>query len=87
MVQFPIHVSRDSYQGSNTNRRIKAMRRNEVAAILENHINSVIATSEQSHHQFTYAGLANKLGLFLDDVKEALFDQDCGHNGFSVLKE
>lgn len=87
MARYPIDVSRDAYHGSSNTRRIKAMRHNEIASILENHINTNVASSTQSHHQFTYAVLAAKLNLYLEDVRDVLFDQDCGHNGFSVIKD
>ena len=87
MARFPIQVPGDAYQGSNTSRRIQALRRNEAATILENHINSVVAASDQTHHEFLYAMLASKLNLFPEDVRALLFGQDGGHNGFSVIKE
>ena len=87
MARYPISASRNGYSGSNTTRRLEAMRQNEIAIILEDYINAMVAPSDRPRHDFTYTQLALALNLAQSDVQKILFGLDCGHTGFSGLKD
>jgi len=86
MVTYPIHVPRKRYRGTNERLTEKTISYNELASLLEAHINKKIKDGEGEVHQFLYWSLASELNLDEKEVRDILFGVDCGHNGLTVSK-
>lgn len=86
MVEFPIHVSRDSYRGSNLRRREKANETNRLAARLEQYINERLKAQEASIQVYGFHEIADATNVPLEIVQELCFSIDGGSNGFTAIK-
>lgn len=87
MVTYPISVRRDSYRGSNANRRLKANERNRIAAILESVINEMLKAQKRPVRTYSYMGISQKAGIDIETVRDLCFSVDCGSNGFTAIRQ
>jgi hypothetical protein len=86
MVNYPVHVPRKNYRGSNTVIQIKTNERNRIAAELERYINQRIKEQKEETKVYLYYEIASATGNSLELVREILFGVDGGHNGFTAKK-
>lgn len=86
MVTHPIRVARDSYHGSNSSRRAKAVEDNRIAETLEKHINQLLENQQQPVQQYRYSQIAAATQVPLETVARICFSIDGGHNGFTAIK-
>jgi hypothetical protein len=87
MFSLPVKPRRDSYCGSNAQRRRRAADFNDMAAKIANHVNAEIAKNPEEIQQYLFAMIANDLGLSENQVRSAI--PSTGFNGatFRVSKE
>ncbi|MDZ4817600.1 MAG: hypothetical protein SGJ20_01360 [Planctomycetota bacterium] len=86
MVTYPIHVSRDSYRGSNPKKRAKAQATNQLASSLEAHINKKLQNQSEPIRVYMYQELALETGIAYDAVRKLGFSIDGGSGGFTAYK-
>ena len=82
-----LRISRETYRGSNSSLRAKAIEYNRTAALLENHVNEQFTGCPNNIQQFFYGSIAREMCLSEELVCEILFGVDCGHNGLTVFRE
>lgn len=87
MVKYPIRVPRDYYQGRQPARQRKAAKHNELAKLLETHLNQQIEANNEPIQQYVYGFIAHDLGLDEEQVRNVLFAANCGHTGLTVVKD
>ena len=86
MVAYPIRVPRKQYLGAKPSLRRKTAEHNELAKILEKHINDCVAERDDEIQVYIYGFIAADLGLRVDDVRAVLYGVDAGHNGLTIVK-
>ncbi len=86
MVEYPIHISRQRYKGSNPRRREKVNESNRIAAQLEQHINERLKAQQSSIQVYMYHEISADTGVPLDVVSDLCFSIDCGSHGFTAIR-
>ncbi len=84
MVGHPITVRRDYYSGRVEQRRRRARDDNNLARLLEAHVNAQLARVTEWPHLCLYDEIAHDTGVDAETVRRLMFSVDCGHNGFTV---
>lgn len=87
MVTYPIYVQRDGYHGANPNRRQKAIKTNIVAAELERFINEKLKNQKEPIRSYMYQEIVIGTGIDYETVRDLCFSIDCGHNGFTSIRQ
>lgn len=87
MPRYPVSVPRESYGGSNPQKREKNREYNRIAEKVEKHINDYMRDlPENASHMFTSGSVAIDLREDSKVVQRIIFSIDCGHNGVTVFK-
>lgn len=87
MVTFPVSVARDSYRGNDARKRSKAAQNNRDATALEQAANNLLRDQAEPIKSYRWHELCQASGLSLDTVKRLGFSIDCGHNGFTAIRQ
>jgi hypothetical protein len=72
---------------ANKKYREKIRRFNELAELLEKHLNIKIEQNPDNIQQYVYGAIAAELGLARREVEDVLYGVDGGGNGLTVVKD
>lgn len=78
-------ATRRSYHGSNPKKLQEKAEYNEAASKVEAHVNKQI--KEGKRGRFLYSTISQETGIDREIIKEALFNINCGSNGFTIPED
>lgn len=84
-VVYPIKVPRN--HSANKRYREKNRRFNELADLLEKHLNVKIEQNPDNIQQYFYGAIAVELGIPEREIENVLYGVDGGGNGLTVVKD
>ena len=84
---YPIRVPWTGYGGSNSTKRRKIRRCNEIAQMCEEYINRKVQEGSEQVQLFLYAAMAHDLRLTTEEVADVMIGVEGGHNGIMVRRE
>ena len=84
-----MHIPRKFYRGSDRKRLAKVTDQNQIAADLEDYINSKIKAEIEKHAgpfytEFFYTDMAEETGYSEETIRKVCYGIDCGIYGFMV---
>jgi hypothetical protein len=86
VASYPITAKRSAYRGADPQKREKSRRTDAAAAEIEQHVNDRLSKVEPGTYSLLYYEIASATGYSEEQVRDALFSVDGGHNGLTVTK-
>ncbi len=81
---YPISLRRYTTRSGKDRQREKIARKNQLAARIENYLNSKVEENAKEIQIFDYWRIAADLDIPLSDVEELCFCINGGHNGCTI---